>query len=158
MHPIFFLSNNLIIETMGTTQNASKATTNESKIRLIALFVFLSTVTYIRTKVIFIPALLVMDFWLRSFDLGKYSPFAFVSEWLVKTLKLPIKPVYLPPKRFAARIGLLFSVTIVVLQLLGVDTILVSGVLAFFAALESFLSICAGCYVYSFLIQAKLIK
>jgi len=143
---------------MSTAVNAAQSTTNESKIRLIALFVFITTVTYIVTKSIFLPALLVIDFALRSFDLGKYSLFAVISEWLVKTFKLPIKPVYLPPKRFAARIGLLFSIAIFLLQLVGIDTILISGVLVFFAALESFFSICAGCYVYSFLQQFKLIK
>ena len=143
---------------MSIAANEAKSTTNESKIRLIALFVFITTVTYILTKYIFLPALLVIDFALRSFDLGKYSLFAVVSEWLVKTFKLPIKPVYLPPKRFAARIGLLFSIAMFLLQLVSINTILVSGVLVFFAALESFFSICAGCYVYSYLIQLKLIK
>ena len=143
---------------MSIAANEAKSTTNESKIRLIALFVFITTVTYILTKYIFLPALLVIDFALRSFDLGKYSLFAVVSEWLVKTFKLPIKPVYLPPKRFAARIGLLFSIAMFLLQLVSINTILVSGVLVFFAALESFFSNCAGCYVYSYLIQLKLIK
>ena len=143
---------------MSIAANEAKSTTNESKIRLIALFVFITTVTYILTKSIFLPALLVIDFALRSFDLGKYSLFAVISEWLVKTFKLPIKPVYLPPKRFAARIGLLFSIAMFLLQLVSINTILVSGVLVFFAALESFFSICAGCYVYSYLIQLKLIK
>jgi len=138
---------------MSTTSTTSSATTNESKIRLIALFVFIASIIYIFTSFIAIPVLLVIDFALRSFDLGKYSPFAIISDWLVKTLKLPIKSVYLPPKRFAARIGLLFSITILSLQLVGISTLIVSSVLTFFAALESFLSICAGCYVYSFLQQ-----
>jgi hypothetical protein len=138
---------------MSTQSKVAQATTNESKIRLIALFVFVASITYIFTNFIAIPVLLVIDFALRSFDLGKYSPFAIFSDTLVKTLKLPIKPVYLPPKRFAARIGLLFSITILSLQLVGISTLIVSSVLTFFAALESFLSICAGCYVYSFLQQ-----
>lgn len=138
---------------MSTQSKVAQATTNESKIRLIALFVFVASITYIFTNFIAIPVLLVIDFALRSFDLGKYSPFAIFSDTLVKTLKLQIKPVYLPPKRFAARIGLLFSITILSLQLVGISTLIVSSVLAFFAALESFLSICAGCYVYSFLQQ-----
>jgi len=138
---------------MSTQSKVAQATTNESKIRLIALFVFIASITYIFTNFIAIPVLLVIDFALRSFDLGKYSPFAIFSDTLVKTLKLPIKPVYLPPKRFAARIGLLFSITILSLQLVGISTLIVSSVLTFFAALESFLSICAGCYVYSFLQQ-----
>jgi hypothetical protein len=140
------------------TAKVVEATTNESKIRLIALFVFIVTVAFIFLKIIYLPAFLVIDFALRSFNMGKYSLFAVISEWVVKTYKLPVKSVYLPPKRFAARIGLLFSCTIVVLQLLSIDSIIVSLVLAFFAALESFFSICAGCYVYSYLVQYKLIK
>ncbi len=140
---------------MSTPLKVAQATTNESKVRMIALFVFVSTVTYLFTNFKAIPFLLVLDFALRSFDLGKYSPFALISDWLVKTLKLPIKSVYLPPKRFAARIGLLFSITILSLQIVGISTLIVSCVLSFFAALESFLSVCAGCYVYSFLQQFR---
>ena len=143
---------------MSTTPKAVQATTNESKIRLIALFVLILTTTYIFTNLLIIPVFLLADFGLRAFDLGKFSPLALISETLVKALHLPIKPVYLPPKRFAARIGLLFSVAIVALQLFSVPTLPVSGVLAFFAALESLLGFCAGCYVFSFLQQLKVIK
>ncbi len=143
---------------MSTASKAVQATTNESKIRLIALFVLMLTSTYIVTNQLLIPIFLVVDFSLRAFDLAKFSPLVLISEALVKALYLPIKPVYLPPKRFAARIGLLFSLVIVALQLLSVPTITISGVLAFFAALESLLGFCAGCYVFSFLQQIKLIK
>ena len=138
--------------------NVAQVTTNESKIRLIALFVFISTVLYILSKLIYIPLFLVIDFGLRAFDFGKYSPLAIVSEFLVKTLKLPFKQVYLPPKRFAARIGLLFSVTILLFQLFNIYNLPVSIILAFCAALESFIGFCAGCYVFSYLQQFKLIK
>ena len=138
--------------------NASQATTNESKVRLIALLVFISTVVYLYINTIYIPILLTIDFFLRSFNLGAYSLFGIISDWVIKSFKLPLKPVYLPPKRFAARIGLLFSTDILILHILAISTVAVAGVLTFFAALESFLSICAGCYVYSFLIQLKVIK
>ena len=138
--------------------NAAQATTNESKVRLIALLVFISSLLYLYRYLLFIPILLVVDFFLRSFDFGKYSPYAIISDKLIKAFKLPVKPVYLPPKRFAARIGLLFSITMLTLQLSGISTVAVTGVLVFFAALESFLSICAGCYVYTFLIQIKVIR
>ena len=140
---------------------ANPATTNESKVRLIALFVFVSSVVYIITNSIVIPIILVADFFLRSFNLGAYSPFGIISDWIIRSFKLPAKPVYLPPKRFAARIGLLFSISILILHVLsvsGVAIAAVAGVLTFCAALESFFSICAGCYVYSFLIQLKVIK
>ncbi len=141
-----------------TPVNIAQVTTNESKIRLIALFVFTTTVLYILTKLIYIPLFLVLDFALRAFDFGKYSPLAILSESLVKTFKLPFKQVYLPPKRFAARIGLLFSVAILLLQLFDINNLAVSIILAFCAALESFLGFCAGCYVFSYLQKFKLIK
>jgi hypothetical protein len=144
-----------------STTNANKATTNESKVRLIALFVFLLSVVYLVTSTIIIPIVLVLDFFLRSFNMGAFSPFGILSDWLIICFKFPAKPVYLPPKRFAARIGLLFSIAILILHLLSdseLAIVAVAGTLTFFAALESFFSICAGCYVYSFLVQLKIIS
>jgi hypothetical protein len=124
---------------------------NENKVRLTAFWVLLSVLVYLFTHLAFIPVFLVLDFALRSFDLGKYSPFACLSDAVVGALKLGAKPIFYPPKRFAARIGLLFSVSILILQVLQIDPLLVGGVLAFFAALESLAGICAGCYVYDWL-------
>ncbi|MEI9934856.1 MAG: DUF4395 domain-containing protein [Ferruginibacter sp.] len=129
--------------------------TNESKVRLIAFFVLLLVILYQVTNIVIVPFFLVIDFSFRSFNLGKYSPLAFVSDRIVKIFKLPVKPVYLPPKRFAAMIGLAFSIGILVLRLLEINTIIISSVLAFFAALESLLGFCAGCYVYNFLQRFK---
>jgi hypothetical protein len=140
---------------MGATANVITAYTNESKVRLTALFVLAGVVLYLFSGKIILPVFLVIDFALRSFNLPQYSPLALFSGWLVKTLKLPVKPVFYPPKRFAARIGLLFSIAIVVLHLLSINTIIVGAVLAFFAALESFVGFCAGCYVYDFLQRFK---
>ena len=138
------------------SKSAAASQTNESKVRLTAFFVLVLVISYLLLKVFLIPVLLVIDFTLRSFNLGKYSPLAFFSELLVKTLKLPVIPVYLPPKRFAARIGLLFSAAILILHLLIPEAVLpVAVVLAFFAALESLFGFCAGCYVYNFLQRFK---
>lgn len=125
---------------------------NEHKVRVIAFLVLVAVSLYLLTGYVIIPAILVLDFGLRSFDLGKFSPFAHISEVLVRTLNLGVKPIYYPPKRFAARIGLGFSITILLLQSTGNNTLIISGVLAFFAALESLAGICAGCYVYNWLL------
>ncbi len=125
---------------------------NENKVRVVAFLVLVSVGVYLLSPLWFIPLLLILDFGLRSFDLGQYSPFARLADLLVKTLNLGVKPIYYPPKRFAARIGLLFSITIFLLQATGLNTLLVSGVLGFFAALESLAGICAGCYVYNWLL------
>lgn len=140
------------------SNNTNKAQTNESKIRLIALFTFIIALIYLLTTSIVLPIFLLADFGLRAFNLGQLSPLSFIADKLVTAFNLPIKFIYLPPKRFAARIGFLFSVTIVALQILGISTIAITSVLAFFAFLESFLSICAGCYVYDFLIRLKVLR
>ncbi len=140
------------------TATINKAQTNESKIRLVALFTLIICILYLLTASIFLPIFLVLDFGLRGFNQGHLSPLGFMAYKLVRVLNLPIKLMYLPPKRFAARIGFLFSVTILVLQLFGINTIIVTSVLAFFAFLESFLSICAGCYVYDLLIKLKILR
>lgn len=125
---------------------------NEHKIRIIAFWVLISVTLYLLTRWAFIPFLLVADFGLRAFDQGRFSPFARISETAVKLLKLGIKPIFYPPKRFAARIGLGFSLIILVFHFLGDNSVLlVGGVLAFFAALESLAGICAGCYLYNWL-------
>jgi hypothetical protein len=128
-----------------------QAQTNESKVRLVAFFVLLLTCVYWFTGSVFIPVFLVADFGLRSFNLGKFSPLALLSDWLIRSFKLPVKPVYLPPKRFAARIGLVFATAILLLHVIKINTIIFSGTLAVFAALESLAGFCAGCYVYNFL-------
>lgn len=128
---------------------------NEYKVRTIAFLVLILAILaigYLVTGWQLLPILLVIDFGLRAFDAGKYSPLARISDIIVKLFSFPTKPIYFPPKRFAARVGFAFSVTITVLHLLGISAILVAGILTFFAALESLAGICAGCYVYDWLL------
>jgi len=125
---------------------------NENKARLTAFFVFLLTIIYLLNNFWLIIAFLFIDFSLRAFNFGKYSLLGFVSDALIKQLKIKNKPVDRAPKRFAAGVGLLFSLAILVSIYFQQPTIvyILSGILLFFAFLEAFLSFCAGCYVYSF--------
>src|SRR5579872_6410191 len=91
-------------------------TSSESKIRLTAFFVLVLTLLYLFTGYGLIAVLLLLDFSLRAFNLGSYSPLGNLSGLLVRTLHLPLKPVYMPPKRFAARIGFVFFLAIVLLH------------------------------------------
>ncbi|MVM31409.1 DUF4395 family protein [Spirosoma sp. HMF4905] len=126
---------------------------NETKVRMVAGLVLITGLVYLVSGWLVLPLLLVLDFGLRSFDFGKYSLFGNVAEWLVKILRLPYKATDQAPKRFAARIGFAFGVLISTLQLAGVSTIIPTGVLVIFAALESIAGFCAGCYVYTFYIR-----
>ena len=132
-------------------QTAKTVTSSESKIRLTAFFVLVLITAYLITGLDLLPIALLLDFTLRAFGLGQYSPLAFLAGQTAKALKLPAKPVYMPPKRFAARIGFLFCLGITILHYADeeVAATILGAVLAIFAALESLAGFCAGCYVYN---------
>jgi len=125
---------------------------NENKARLTAFLVFLLTIIYLLNGFWLIIAFLFIDFSLRAFNFGKYSLLGFMSDAIVKQLKIKNKPVDRAPKRFAAGVGLVFSLAILLAAFFQQPTIvyILSGVIIFFAFLESFFAFCAGCYVYSF--------
>ena len=124
---------------------------NENKARLTAFFVFALTLVYLKTGFWLIMAFLLIDFVLRATNLGKYSLLGFLSDAVIKQLKIKSKPVDRAPKRFAAMVGVLFTAAILVSFIfqLHVVALCLSAVLAFFAFLESFFAFCAGCYAYS---------
>lgn len=124
---------------------------NENKVRLIAGFVLLTALLYLLTGWGLLLLLLVADFGLRVFKLPKFSTFGKVAEFVVRQLHLPFKGTDQAPKRFAAGIGLVFSITMLVLYSLGINTFFITSTLIVFAMLESFAGFCAGCYVYTFL-------
>ena len=124
---------------------------NENKARLIAFFVLALTLVYLKTGFWLIMAFLLMDFVLRATNLGRYSLLGFISDAVIKQLKIKPKPVDRAPKRFAAMIGVLFTIAILASSVLQLHVVVFSlaAVLSIFACLESFFAFCAGCYVYS---------
>ena len=134
---------------------------NENKARLTAFFVLVLGVVFLVTGLWIIVAFLIIDFFLRANKWGKYSLLAILSDAVVKQLKIKNKPTDRAPKRFAAGVGLLFAIGILILTLLQLSAaaIAVTVVLLVFAFLESFVGFCAGCYVYSMLHKtSKLFK
>ncbi len=131
---------------------------NENKVRTVAFFVLLIGIAYLFTSYWFLPLLLVIDFALRAFDYGQFSPLARLSDGVVNVLHFPVQLIDQAPKRFAAGVGLVFSTTILTLYFLGINTLILTGVLVVFASLESLAGICAGCYVYTFLKRINLIR
>lgn len=148
---------------METISTKTQVVTNESKVRLIALFVFLLSGIYAYTfssysLSLLVPLFLVIDFGLRSFNLVKFSPLAVIAGWLAIALKLPAKPVFMAPKRFAARIGLVFSLAIFFFHVAGFNPLILTGILLCFAALEAFAGFCAGCYVFDLIQRIRRVK
>ena len=136
---------------------------NENKARLTAFFVLVLGTVFLITGLwgIGIVAFLVLDFFLRANNWGKYSLLAILSDAVIRQLKIKNKPTDRAPKKFAAGVGLLFTIGVLILALLHLTTatVIVTIVLLLFAFLESFVGFCAGCYVYSMLQKAsKLLK
>jgi len=100
-----------------------------------------------------ITGILALDFIIRAFIKPKYSPVATLARGTASGLNLPKKMVDNAPKVFAARIGVLFSVVTTILYaanlLYAGSAVLV--ILLICASLESFLSFCLGCWMYSLL-------
>lgn len=127
-------------------------TIDEHKARFTALWVFLLTIAYLVLDSWFPAGFLLLDFSLRGFEYGKYSPLNSLSDAVLSIIKLDIKPVDQAPKLFAAKIGWFFSITIMVslwFEATTFATLLVS-ILALFSLLESSIGFCAGCYLYTF--------
>lgn len=131
-----------------------QTTSTESRIRLIAFFVLLLITIYLLTGAGLIPVFLTIDFALRGFGLPAYSPLGYLSGRIATspiagTLRLSAKPVYMPPKRFSARIGFVFCLAITILHYAAFTNTILALIIAAFAALESLAGFCAGCYVYN---------
>ncbi len=88
----------------------------------------------------------------------RLSPLAlFVTKVLQPAIGEPTKYVPGPPKRFAALIGVIFTVTATVLHfgfgLTGIAYV-VLGALIFAAALESVFGLCLGCQFFNLMMRA----
>jgi hypothetical protein len=124
---------------------------NEYRVRIVALFVFVASASFLLTGAWIIPALLSVDFALRSFGKGRYSPLNIAAGWIVSALSIGNKPIDQAPKLFAAQLGFAFAVFLLIatwLQLTGIGYAL-AGILILFSFLESAFGFCAGCHVYS---------
>lgn len=126
-------------------------TINEHKARINAFFVALSVTIFLLSGWLSVVILLAVDFFMRAGSLAKYSALGFLSDAIIKWLKIGHKPVDRAPKRFAAWVGCVFSIGIMVLSLLSFFAAaqIAAGVLILFAVLESFFGFCAGCYIYT---------
>ncbi len=126
---------------------------NENKARVIAFFVLLMAAAYLLTGYLYLIVFLIPDFLLRITRWAKYSPLSLLADVVISQFNISNKPTDRAPKRFAAGTGLAFTILITAASLfhLNLVSIVLTGILVLFAALESLVGFCAGCYVYSIL-------
>lgn len=128
---------------------------NENAVRITALFVVLLMGIYFITGFLVIPAFVAVDFYIRAFTKLKFSPLSWLSNQLIKIVD--VNPVWIDkgPKIFAARIGFLLTLTSALFGFLGFSVLSISigSVLVVFAFLECGLNFCAGCWVYTYVVD-----
>lgn len=133
---------------------------NEKVARIIAFFTILIVIAGVCFKSPVVIAALAIDFYLRTFTSGKYSPLRYISKRFSNYIGLSPKMVDAAPKKFAASIGLLFTISIAGLLSFSHDRSadILAAVLLICAGLESFKSICLGCIVYTYIVLPFLSK
>jgi hypothetical protein len=134
---------------------------NESAARLVAGMVVALTASIIIFEAYWLLPVLVYGFLARVLTGPTLSPMGLLATKVVAPgLSLPVKLVSGPPKRFAQTIGLLFSMTALILHFafgLSEIAIVVLGILVVFAVLESVFAFCAGCVTFRILMRMGLI-
>lgn len=128
-------------------------TVNLTVVRLNALQISIVTIAGLLTGWYVLFLFLAADFALRISRWNQWSPIRWISYQVVRKLQLSEQPVDRAPKRFAATVGLLFSVAIAGTGLTGFSVIaLIIGIILLFCALlEALVNFCVGCWVYMLL-------
>ena len=122
--------------------------------RIIAAIILIMAVVGVVLQNYFIYIFLTYDFLTRTFFNGNGSLLKLVGKQTVKVFNIKPKPINAAPRKFAAGLGLIFSLSIgilIFLQLI-IPSYLVGGILVICAFMESVLGFCLGCYVYSYFI------
>lgn len=135
-------------------------TVNENAARMVATAVCFLSVINVWEPGYLTMLPLVYGFLARVLYGPDYSPTALlVTKGIIPTLKISNKPTPGAPKRFAQFVGLIFSISALVL--FSTDFTLESrvllAILSFFAFLEAALGFCAGCFVFAYFIKWGLV-
>lgn len=125
---------------------------NETVARVNGGITFILLAAFVYSSWFWLMAFLALDFLLRSTRLSPYSPIGIISRQMVKQLSLPPRMINAGPKIFAARIGLIFSVAILVTTILQypATAIILTSILGLFSFLEAAFGICVACKIYPF--------
>jgi len=123
-------------------------------VRLTAFAVALLAAAYLLTRVVWIPLFLLADFLARASGRRAWSPLGRLAQALATRTGRSAVAVDLAPKQFAARVGVLFTLGMVLTHAAAPAVALaLGGVLAAFALLESLGNVCVGCLVYSYVMM-----
>jgi len=126
-------------------------TINEYAARIVAGFVVIMALAYLYSHNIYLLAFMVYGFFARVVAGPSLSPIAIlVTKIIIPQMGNPYTECPGPPKRFAQLVGLIFTSSAFYFIISGESNMayLLIGVLAIFAALESIMGFCAGCWFF----------
>ncbi len=133
---------------------------NEVSARLVAAGVVVISDVAIAFDVKWLTAVIAYGFVARVLTGPTLSPLGqLVTRVVTPRLGLAPRPVAGPPKRFAQGMGVAFSVSALILTILGYWTAaqVVLGLLVAAATLESAFGICLGCMTFGLLMRAGIV-
>ena len=143
------------------------AVVDDVTVRLIAAVVLVIGVLALATQQWWLYAVLALDFTLRAALGPKASPFAqLVQRWIRPAVSAPRRPTAGPPKRFAATIGAVMTLSATALWIVHLATgssvalavlVGIGAIMVLFPALESIFGICVGCLLFSGLMRIGVI-
>ena len=122
---------------------------DENVIRLVAIQTIIIVLTSVTFRADWLLYLLSIDFMLRGvFKIP--SLLSVLAKGILYIKPLAVKPVFAPPKWFAARIGLFFSLIAAIGFTFHFNyfALTVCIILAFCAFLEAAFRVCLGCYLH----------
>lgn len=127
---------------------------DENGARIVAGFVLVLTLAALAVSsctAVWIFAFLAQDFAFRAFSRPRWSGLSRLAALLLRTFGIAPRPVDAGAKRFAARLGMIFSLTLMILSHLEARTAteIVATVLAVCAGLESIFGYCLGCQMWT---------
>ena len=133
---------------------------NEVSARLVAAGVVLMSVLTIAFDLKWMTVVIAYGFVARVLTGPTLSPLGqLVTRVVTPRLGLPARPVAGPPKRFAQGVGAAFSLSALILTVLGYWTAAqaVLGLLVVAATLEAALGVCLGCLTFGLLMRAGVV-
>jgi hypothetical protein len=133
---------------------------NEVSARLVAGGVLVMTLLTIGLNLKWATAVIAYGFVARVLTGPTLSPLGqFMTRVVTPRLPVAPRPVPGPPKRFAQGMGVTFSVTALILTILGYwgAAQIVLGLLAAAALLESAFAICLGCKAFALLMRVGVV-
>ncbi len=126
---------------------------NENVVRVTASLVVALVALYVYSGNLLFILLLGIDFTIRAFTSLKVSPLSWLAIQLNNLLRLPVLLTDKAKKIFAARVGVLFTLAMLVFFFVHPPTSIALGlVLMAFALLEAVFNICVGCLVYTYFV------